>query len=266
MKKKEPEKEGPKIPSKKSNIKEASNSDISKNFNVVMICSGGKFRGSELKHNGKIIEFGLGQNQVRPTDQVPNFNMNWIQYVKKNQIASIIPFEAYALYMARLIKFRQIYSKLQTRYLNEFYILSAGWGLVKSTTRLPKYNITFNENYDLDSQFLFNQFDMKNNDDIIFISSGNIKPGNKGYHILFNSIIKGLKNRVIVYYRPENGSISSIPSGLIKAYKKNPNVILRAWNGVADKRDWYYSLANEIALLQNPQTINDLPGKGIFKF
>ena len=64
MKNKKSEQKGPKIPSKKSNIMEASNSKLSKNFNVVMICSGGKFRDSELKHNGKKIIFGLDQNQV----------------------------------------------------------------------------------------------------------------------------------------------------------------------------------------------------------
>jgi hypothetical protein len=259
VKNKEPEKKGPKIPSKKSNIMEASNLKLSNKFNVVMICSGQKVDESEIKYNGIKIDFGMGQNQVRPTDQVPNLNMNWIQYVKENQIASIIPFEAYVLYR------KTEYSLLHNRYNLNFHILSAGWGLVKSTTRLPNYNITFNENYDLDSQVLFNQFDVKNNDDIIFISSGN-----KGYHKLFNTIIQGLSNRVIVYYRPVNGGFGkdAIPPNVKQIYKKNDNVILRAWNGDDGKRDWYwyYKLANEIALLQNPQTINDLPGEGIFKF
>ena len=162
--------------------------------------------------------------------------MTWRDFVIANQYPKSIPVMAYQLYK------RDEYRQLFNRFGNLFYILSAGWGLVRADYRLPKYDITFSNNadqinkrkYNFPPEYLdFNHLcDLNENEDIIYI-------GGKDYLPLFYELTQNFKSRKIIYYhsinqpKPHNGNYI-----YRRYYPNNPNI----------RTNWHYELARKISL------------------
>lgn len=211
---------------------------LSKNFKVVIICASDKNDGGDLIYNGQKIKFyaqsNIANTEFLPDDYMPDTKTTWRDFVNANQNPNSIPMMAYQLYK------RDEYRQLFKRFGNLFYILSAGWGLVRADYRLPKYDITFSNNadlikkrnYNLPPNYLdFNHLDnLNDNEDIIYI-------GGKDYLPLFYELTQNLQNRKIIYYY---GNITN---------SQYDNYIYRKYfpNNQNNQRKWHYELAEKIA-------------------
>lgn len=208
---------------------------ISSNIKVVMICAGSKYDAGVLKKDSNFINFIARSNrdnyEFLPDDLIElNGKKTWRDFVNENQAA--LTFKAYELYKKK--QYRCLYKK----YGNNFFILSAGWGLVNAEFKLPYYDITFsqqgsintkrNKNIDIAPVYKdYNQLVSNDNDDIIYI-------GGKDYLDLFYKLTCKLSNRKIIYYNsnimPKNHDGNYIYRKYISNYSTN----------------WHYQLADDI--------------------
>jgi hypothetical protein len=174
--------------------------NLSENFKVVFICANKKNNSHFTNYqNVKFLATTALVNEYRPDDCVPGENKTWKKYLVEEQLDTNLK-KAYQLYT------RNEYSSLYNKFKKSFYILSAGWGLVNSEFRLPKYDITFsignkvplntrrNKNLILSPVYDdFNQLNANDKEDIIFI-------GGKEYLNLFFKLTQNLDNRKIIFY------------------------------------------------------------------
>lgn len=212
---------------------------LSKNYKVVMTCASKKNDGGDLIYNGQIVKFyaqsNIANNEFLPDNRIPNMEITWRDFVLTNQNQNIIPFRAYELYK------RNEYRQLFNRFGNSFYVLSAGWGLVKADFRLPNYDITFSNNaelinkrnYNLPPAYIdFNHLENTNdNEDIIYV-------GGENYLSFFYNLTENLKNRKIIYYHSINHPKPHTGNFLYRRYYPN-NPKLRT--------NWHYELAGKIS-------------------
>lgn len=212
--------------------------NLSKNFKVVMICASDKNDGGVLKYNEKIVKFYAQRNiekyEFLPDDYMPGPDITWRNYVIAIQNPNSIPMMAFQLYK------KEVYRKLFNRYGESFYILSAGWGLVRATYRLPNYDITFSNNaennkirnYNPHDQYHdFNHLSEINEDeDIIYI-------GGKDYLPLFYELTQDLQNRKIVYWKAKD----------IPMPQKNKETFIFRFYEINYNQNWHYELAETIA-------------------
>lgn len=223
----------PSKPVMKTNENEKLN--ISNNIKVVMICAGSKFHEGELKIDNHFINFIARSNrdnyEFLPDDLIEiNEKKTWRDFVNENQ--PTLTLKAYELYKKK--QYRCLYNK----YGNNFFILSAGWGLVNAEFKLPYYDITFsqqgsintkrNKNIDIPPLYKdYNHLVPNDNDDIIYI-------GGKDYLDLFYKLTSKLSNRKIIYYNsnimPKNHDGNYIYRKYISNYPTN----------------WHYQLADDI--------------------
>lgn len=101
----------------------------------------------------------------------------------------------------------EIYRSLVTKYgIERIYILSAGWGIIRSDFLTPNYNITFSKSKNVNKEFRRNQKDIYNDlcqisldstEDLIFL-------GGIDYQPLFNKLTKNYKGRRIIFYNSVN--------------------------------------------------------------
>ena len=123
---------------------------------------------------------------------------------------------------------------------NSFYILSAGWGLVSSEFKLPNYDITFSNNANIGAQRNtninnlpiyndFNQLDINDNEDIIFIGSASYLPH-------FYSLTYNLPNRKLIFFF---GQGNNLPQPMV-----NQNTFEFINFPSLNNRSWHYELAN----------------------
>lgn len=223
----------PNKPVMKTNENEKLN--ISNNIKVVMICAGSKFHEGELKIDNHFINFIARSNrdnyEFLPDDLIEiNGKKTWRDFVNENQ--PTLTLKAYELYKKK--QYRCLYNK----YGNNFFILSAGWGLVNAEFKLPYYDITFsqqgsintkrNKNMDIPPLYKdYNHLVPNDNDDIIYI-------GGKDYLDLFYKLTSKLSNRKIIYYNsnimPENHDGNYIYRKYLSNYPTN----------------WHYQLADDI--------------------
>jgi hypothetical protein len=193
---------------------------LSKNFKVVMVCAKGKNNSFFTNFpNENYVNQPVNNNEHHPDETMNNGNLTWRDYLILYQNDGNL-LSAFELYKPN------VYLNLNNRYGSNFFILSAGWGLINSIFRLPKYNITFSSNPDFHLNTRnknliappiyndFNQFfDRENNclinaeDDIIFIGSPDYLP-------LFFNLTEALPNRKIIYWKKKNTPIKHpIPNG-----------------------------------------------------
>lgn len=212
---------------------------LSKNFKVVMACAGGK-NDSKFTQYPKVNFVATPNlvNEFRPDDICPLENIAWRLYLIENQNDSNL-LKAYLLYK------RNEYQILYNKFKSSFFILSAGWGLVNSEFKLPKYDITFStttqpkskRNIKLISQPMyhdFNQLTVEVEDDIVFL-------GGKDYRNLFYKLIQNLPNRKVIFYK---GQLPILPRWVInrstftfvRYVPYNPN----------NNYGWYYELGVRI--------------------
>jgi hypothetical protein len=203
--------------------------ELSETFKVVMICSSRK-KDSTLDEFPK-VKFtvkGNYKNEFHPDDFIPNSYKSWRKYLEEHQ-DDINLLMTYKLYS------RKEYRCLYERFKNSLYILSAGWGLVGAEFKLPYYDITFSSKSgssnkrDKITDFKdFNQLDISDNEDVVFIGTPNYVP-------LFIHLTKNLSNRKIIYWKSK--SLKKIKVNDTFEYCYFPN---------GTNRNWYYELAYAI--------------------
>lgn len=172
---------------------------LSKSFKLVLICAGKKNNSFFKKYpNDNFVNNPLNFNEHHPDEIIEIEKISWRKYLLNNQNDKNLV-EAYNLYK------RKEYSCLHTKYKKNFYILSAGWGLINSEFKIPKYDITFSNSASLknkrkknsieDSLYKdFNQLEINEDEDIVFIGSPNYIP-------LFFHLTQNLKNKKIIYWK-----------------------------------------------------------------
>lgn len=214
------------------------------NYIPVLSCSGEKikdwFSYSDEQHimfvaspeavlNAPPPKFPLGIKYCRPDDKIFDTEDTWLDLVKKQNHPDLIP--AYQLYK------RDIYHKFYMKYRNNFYIISAGWGIIRASYKIPAYNITYSNsksvpkysrriNSDKWNDFNHLKEDSANFDEnsIIILFSGS------NYIESFCNMTKFIKNRKIIYYTAQ--SISKKDGFEYSKYKKNFT-------------NWHYEAAKE---------------------
>jgi hypothetical protein len=190
---------------------------LSDNFKIVLTCAKQK-NGNNFIYNGTQIIFKaesrLAINQYQPTDIIPNYDISWKDYFNNdNQQNKALLLQSFELYSP------VIYRELRECFGNRFYIASAGWGIINSEFRLPKYDITFTKSDKEENSDTYrnpnntnyqNDFKFDNIEgDIIFL-------GSKKYQKQFIALTSSLPNRKIIFHKgklevniPENSNIIS---------------------------------------------------------
>lgn len=215
---------------------------LSNNFKVVMVCAGTKHNSFLTAYPNKNFVNNAVQNFEHHPDEIMNNGiMSWRDYLIQNQNDQNL-LSAYQLYVPRTFPF--VYLDLYNKYKTNFYILSAGWGIVNSEFRLPKYDITFSNtaqpknkrNNNLIEPIYndFYQLTVNDDEDIIFI-------GSKDYLELFYQLTQNLPNRKIIYHYGTALPLDIVLPNQTFLYRQylpeNPN----------DKRNWHYELAYKIS-------------------
>ena len=179
--------------------------NLSTNFKVVLTCASKKHPNNQLQYNGNQIEFTWipgpnTPNSYNPLSLIPNNNITWKNHIEQiNQgILNSNIVSSFNLYNPKS-PYQNIYVNLHNRFLDRFFIASAGWGIIKNDFRLPDYDITFsgnvnNANFRVPNNGFVNDFNhlLPDNEDIIFI-------GSKKYLQQFISLTESLPNRKIVF-------------------------------------------------------------------
>jgi hypothetical protein len=205
---------------------------LSKNFKIVMVCANKK-KSSFLTgyQNLEFVANPIYPNDVHTDNAIAQKQITWREYLSENQNDPNL-LSAYDLYNWT------IYQNMQANLGDRFYILSAGWGLVKSEFKLPKYDITFSPKAPLRNRrepipvIPFNDFNHLNNDesmeDIIYI-------GSHDYLTQFYLLTQHLKCRKIVYYKKINVPLS----------KPAPNKTFLFRQFITNRRtNWYHELGD----------------------
>jgi hypothetical protein len=209
--------------------------NISKKIKVVLVCANDKNDSYFTNYqNVKFFDISNHQaNEFRPDDNIALQNKTWRTYLIEQQLDVNLK-RAYQLYS------RNEYNCLYNKFKNDFYILSAGWGLVNSEFRLPKYDITFSngENVPIKTRRNrniaaapvykdFNQLEVNDKEDIFFI-------GGKEYLKLFYKLTQGLENRKIIFYY----GLDNCPTPIV-----NQNTFIFINFPSTDNRRWHYEVA-----------------------
>jgi hypothetical protein len=74
----------------------------------------------------------------KPDDRIPGTTKTWRDLVLEQNEPDLVP--AYKLYS------HVIYRDLYHVFGNRFYILSAGWGIIRADFKIPAYDITYSPN------------------------------------------------------------------------------------------------------------------------
>jgi len=86
------------------------------------------------------VAAAAGHHFCRPDDWIPQETGTWRQALLSQQLGDSTLLPAWQLYK------HGIYSKLVSHFGEKnIYVLSAGWGLVRSDFKLPTYDITFSK-------------------------------------------------------------------------------------------------------------------------
>jgi hypothetical protein len=220
--------------------------NLSKNFKVVMACAGRKnisFFTSYPREN--FVDSPINNSEHHPDDTMNKEEISWRKYLLNNQ-NDINLKQAFELYLP--IRYPNVYVDLYTKFNANFYILSAGWGLINSEFRLPEYNITFSENNNILPNYRrnknltiqpiyndFNQLVVNDEDDIVLL-------GGKDYRNLFYKLTQHTPNRKVIFYKEQitpqlpRFVINRQTFIFVKYTPDNPN----------NNHDWYYELGTRI--------------------
>ena len=210
---------------------------------IVISCAGSKVKhaGRIRTADGKPVEFVACPDKVvnrepgviyaRP-DDVSIDGSTWRQKLldhngslSKSEPSDLLP--AYQLYKPR------VYQRLVDVFgLENVYILSAGWGLVSASFRLPKYDITFNSSADRSKRRDkradyddFNQLNLDSREDLLFFSG-------MCYVHLFGELTAYYEGRRIVYFKSKKTRCDG--ADLVYFYTKRST-------------NWQYECADRVA-------------------
>jgi hypothetical protein len=228
--------------------------NLGKNFKLVYTCAKGK-NPIQLNYNGiNNIDFrwNTDQNavhQYNPDDSIENENRTWRDYIKNEaqQNEQILP--AYSLYRP-LNPYADIYNRLQNCFSDRFYIASAGWGIINSKFRLPKYDITFTKSEVMEDANTYRnpkkadyQKDINKLEnvtgDILFL-------GGSDYLIQFISLTEHLKNVKILFINSE------LDNKLLDKINQNETFKIHDLN-MTDRSNWHKKVAQWLCEIYCPQ-------------
>ena len=183
-------------------------------MNVVISCAGSKVAnaGTLRASDGKAVEFVAQPDEVlrrephlhyaRPDDDASDGVM-WRQKLLEYNVCSAQSNELNLLPAYKLYK-PKIYRKLVRVFgVDNVYILSAGWGLVRASFLLPKYDITFSSPRDCKDRYKkrgmreeyqdFNHLDEHSGQGVLFL-------GGQNYLNLFCELTGNYAGHRIVYF------------------------------------------------------------------
>jgi hypothetical protein len=187
---------------------------------IVFPCCSGKEQ-QYWKHESKKVKFVAEPGQCsesaeflycRPDDPIPPGNdRTWRDELEKYNLAykhtGGNPYnlcKAWGLYLPRVQMYQGIYRGLKERFEENFFILSAGWGLVESDFLLPYYDITLSSSQKIKECYkrkkgkIYHDFnDLKTKvkqDDTIYF------PGLKDYLDLYYYLMKDLPGKKVIYH------------------------------------------------------------------
>jgi hypothetical protein len=221
---------------KPENNLQIENIKLSKNFKVVVVCSQGKNDSFFTAYpNKKFVNLSTNNLEQHPDDIIEMQNKSWRDYLEENQSDPNLK-KAFQLYK------RKEYCDLNNKFKNNFYILSAGWGLINSHYKLPKYDITFSSSATQKNKRKdningapiyqdFNKLNIVDKEDIVFF-------GGKDYIKLFYKLTKDFENRKIIYFY---GNKRNIPKSLV-----NSNNFYFVKYNSKNNRAWHYEAACSI--------------------
>jgi hypothetical protein len=203
---------------------------------IVISCSGSKNGGNLVYKNNEITFVSSpneeSTNHFRPDSEIPNEKRTWRDYVYSQENSDLL--ESYKLYKPK------IYNSLYQKYKSNLFILSAGWGIISSEFKVPKYNITFSKKAEKNSQRKktdfykdFNHLEKVNpNQKIIFL-------GGADYLKLFYNLTKDLPNEKIIFYKKKN-IYSDLP------FLKNESSFKLIKYETKASTNWHYGCAKDM--------------------
>jgi uncharacterized protein DUF6884 len=174
-----------------------------------------------------------GDVWARPDDASDVTRLTWRARLEASQADQSHLLPAIELYT------NSAYGELGRRFGSErVFILSAGWGLVRGSYRLPKYDITFSKQADKykqrrpeDSYQDFNQLPREPDGPVVFL-------GGRDYLPLFSALTRDVRAKVVVPYRcppgPGTGTVRREGHLLLVPY---PTAALT---------NWYYGCAKRL--------------------
>ena len=212
---------------------------------IIIQCCASKvpFAGTFKTKTGKPIHFVANPSAVyentecyyRPDDLIPWSNMSWRAFLKKyNDNYKLKKYNPDNLLMSGDLYSPPAYSDLINKFGYEnVYVLSAGWGLVRSDYLLPSYDITFsyraanlkrrkqNDHYHDFNELYYNMSSINENEKIYFF-------GGNSYLPLLYRLLSKIPADKIIYYISEN-----VPKKTRYKYIRYPNPSGR-------KTNWHY--------------------------
>jgi len=144
-----------------------------------------------------------GTLYCEPDGKIINTEKTWRELVKEQNHPDLVP--AYELYK------NDIYYKLFNEYDRYFYIISAGWGIIRASFKLPFYNITYSNQAKV-PKYSRRTYNMKWNDFNHLLEDSNDFDDNsviilfsgKDYIEPFCKMTRSIKKRKIIKYIAEN--------------------------------------------------------------
>ena len=206
---------------------------------IVIQCAASKRSGAGqlLSKGGKPIVF-VADPKAAPSDPDHDFarpddeadtGMSWREaLVKYNEEPEDNP---RGLYPAWRLYENEIYERLADRFgVKKVYVLSAGWGLIRSDFLTPYYDITFSQSADAYKRrkktAAYRDFRMLPDD----TDEGIIFFGGKGYLPLFCTLTDAIKGKKIVFYN--SASVPQATGCALKSFQ------------TSTRTNWHYECAN----------------------
>jgi hypothetical protein len=205
---------------------------------IVIQCAAGKHEeaGRLQTVSGKPVEFVASPKLAPPDstrlyarpDDLADPGVSWRQallnYNSGNNGNPLGLYSAYRLYQ------NKIYERLAERFgVENVYILSAGWGLIRTDFLTPYYDITFSQSADdykrrrkPDRYADFCMLPAPAGDDIVFF-------GGKDYLPLFSALTAAVKTRKIVFYN--SGTAPQISGCVLRRFE------------TTTRTNWHYECA-----------------------
>lgn len=208
---------------------------------VIISCCDRK-NGNSFTHNGEIINFVSRVNEivhnnaiyVHPDDLIPNENITWRELIALQEIRDDLK-PTYDLYVP------EIYNSLFHNFGNDFFIFSAGWGIVRADYKLPKYNVTFSTGNNIPNYSVRNQNDFFNDfnqlegidihEKIIFFAG-------KDYVLPFCQLTDHFPNEKIIIYKNNDVLINN-------PYLNNNNFQFIHYQ-TNRRTNWHYEFAQRL--------------------
>lgn len=173
---------------------------------IIIQCANGKVKNKTKLANFQFVANPENVNQFKPDDKVPSKPETWRELITRyNKTVNSNPWN---LLTAGKIYKNKIYKEVLNKYdEKDVFILSAGWGLIRSNFLIPHYDISFsnsapklNRRKPNDSYQDYNHLKAGYNgeEEVLFFGGGS-------YLDLFYQLTKDIANKNIkIYHATDN--------------------------------------------------------------